>query len=47
MVRKTTLLNNKCTTRALIGQFPCLDQSIQTRKFPAQIFFLKTTVVIL
>ena len=26
-----------CTTRALIGQYPCLDQSIQTRKFPAKV----------
>ena len=28
-------------TRALIGQYPCLDQNIQTRKFPAKRFFLK------
>ena len=28
-------------TRALIGQYPCLDQSIQTRKFPAKSIFLK------
>ena len=26
--------------RALIGQYPCLDQSIQIRKFPVKRFFL-------
>ena len=25
----------------MIGQYPCLDQSIQTRKFPAKSFFFK------
>ena len=42
-LRERSLQNNKCTRRAVIGQYSCLDQSIQTQKNPANYcgYFIK------